>query len=94
MQADALGVNGDQSVGKEDRPLGLVLRRPNHDGDSGDGFDELLARADASRLGALDLPFDPQCAGEDVVVADLDADASPRRSARGRVQRSAFQGFR
>lgn len=37
-----LGQDLDDLVGQVDRPLGFVLRWPDHDGDPGDGVDQFL----------------------------------------------------
>ena len=62
------------SSGRVDRALGLVLRRPDDYGDPGDGLDQVLPGCDICGLGALDLTLDPQRAGEEIDVADLDAE--------------------
>lgn len=46
----------------------------DHDRDPAGGLDEILARLEVGGLGPLKLAGDPQRAGEEVDVADLDAE--------------------
>jgi hypothetical protein len=71
VYADVLGEDRDDLVGQVDRPLGLVLRRPDDDGDPAGSFDEVLARGDVCGLGSLELPGHAQRAAEEVDVTDL-----------------------
>jgi hypothetical protein len=89
--SDVLGEDGDQLVRQVDGALGLVLRPTDHDRDPAGGLDEILARLDVRGLGSLELAGDPQRAGEEVNIADLDAErlaaAKAREGAQGDVRR-------
>lgn len=69
-------------------PLGLVLRWPDDDRDSSGCFDEVLACLGVRALRLLELPCHPQCAAEELDVADLDAEClAPTQAGEGTDRR-------
>jgi hypothetical protein len=72
--AHVLREDRDELVRQVERALRLVLRCPDHHRDLAGCSNEVLVGLDVGRLGSLKLARDAQRAGQEVDVAELDAE--------------------